>query len=186
MNRSMMSFQNISHHRRPERWLEATGECFVLCIGVSWLVTSVFNPGGLDKCTVARSCRHASGMRVAYQKPVQCRKGVRFHVVLYFRSCTPPFRSVTCFVGWLGNTLSHAYIRHVLIAFCLGYVARPAGIFRDNILRSIVGYNNLCAPWRAATVRQQFDFTRSLMPSSEKLLLCVFFFMGILWEMCHA
>ncbi|OLQ10114.1 Carbonyl reductase [NADPH] 1 [Symbiodinium microadriaticum] len=31
---------------RPERWLEATGECFVLCIGVSWLVTSVFNPGG--------------------------------------------------------------------------------------------------------------------------------------------
>ena len=114
-------------------------------------------------------------MRVAYQKPVQCRKGVRFHVVLFLRSCTPPFRSVTCFVGWLGNTLSHAYIRHVLIAFCLGYVARPAGIFRDNILRSIVGYNNLCAPWRAATVRQQFDFTRSLMPSSEKLLLCFFF-----------
>ncbi|CAJ1340367.1 unnamed protein product, partial [Effrenium voratum] len=32
-------------YQMPERWLEATGECFVLCIGVSWLVTAMFNPG---------------------------------------------------------------------------------------------------------------------------------------------
>ena len=35
-------------YQMPERWLEATGECFVLCIGVSWLVTAMFNPGGSD------------------------------------------------------------------------------------------------------------------------------------------
>lgn len=41
------SFSEVenSFYQMPERWLEATGECFVLCIGVSWLVTAMFNPG---------------------------------------------------------------------------------------------------------------------------------------------
>eukprot|EP00931_Biecheleriopsis_adriatica_P075542 TRINITY_DN49383_c0_g1_i1.p1 TRINITY_DN49383_c0_g1~~TRINITY_DN49383_c0_g1_i1.p1 ORF type:complete len:574 (-),score=71.37 TRINITY_DN49383_c0_g1_i1:111-1832(-) len=31
--------------QRSELWLAATGECFVLCIFSSWVVTSLFNPG---------------------------------------------------------------------------------------------------------------------------------------------
>jgi len=58
-------------YQMPERWLEATGECFVLCIGVSWFITAMFNPG----------------------------------------------------------------------------------IFRDNILRSIVGYNNLCVGFDSVPAR---------------------------------
>lgn len=68
-----MPYPNVDNnfYQMPERWLEATGECFVLCIGVSWLVTAMFNPG----------------------------------------------------------------------------------IFRDNILRSIVGYNNLCVGFDSVPAR---------------------------------
>lgn len=31
--------------QRPETWLEATGECFVACILISWITTAIFNPG---------------------------------------------------------------------------------------------------------------------------------------------
>lgn len=49
-------------YQMPERWLEATGECFVLCIGVSWLVTAMFNPGGATPFALSLSlARHLSG-----------------------------------------------------------------------------------------------------------------------------
>eukprot|EP00438_Fugacium_kawagutii_P028371 Skav224999 [mRNA] locus=scaffold765:102197:111661:- [translate_table: standard] len=44
-----------SFYQMPERWLEATGECFVLCIGVSWLVTAMFNPGSIFRDNILRS-----------------------------------------------------------------------------------------------------------------------------------
>jgi len=53
---------------RPERWLEATGECFVLCIGVSWLVTSVFNPG-IFRDNILRSIVGYNNLCVGFDSP---------------------------------------------------------------------------------------------------------------------
>jgi len=54
--------------QRPERWLEATGECFVLCILCSWFVTAVFNPG-IYKENILRSIVGYNNLCVGFDSP---------------------------------------------------------------------------------------------------------------------
>eukprot|EP00930_Biecheleria_cincta_P006819 TRINITY_DN1078_c0_g1_i3.p1 TRINITY_DN1078_c0_g1~~TRINITY_DN1078_c0_g1_i3.p1 ORF type:complete len:607 (+),score=90.48 TRINITY_DN1078_c0_g1_i3:88-1821(+) len=55
-------------HQRPERWLEATGECFVLCIAASWFITSIFNPG-IYKENILRSIVGYNNLCVGFDSP---------------------------------------------------------------------------------------------------------------------
>ncbi|CAK9111577.1 unnamed protein product [Durusdinium trenchii] len=55
-------------YQMPERWLEATGECFVLCIGVSWLVTAMFNPG-IFRDNILRSIVGYNNLCVGFDSP---------------------------------------------------------------------------------------------------------------------
>jgi len=55
-------------HQRPERFLEATGECFVLCIGASWVCTSIFNPG-IYKDNILRSIVGYNNLCVGFDSP---------------------------------------------------------------------------------------------------------------------
>jgi hypothetical protein len=55
-------------HQRPERWLEATGECFVLCILLSWFITAVFNPGIYDE-NILRSIVGYNNLCVGFDSP---------------------------------------------------------------------------------------------------------------------
>jgi len=55
-------------YERPERWLEATGESFLLCIAVSWLITSIFNPG-IYKVNILRSIVGYNNLCVGFDSP---------------------------------------------------------------------------------------------------------------------
>lgn len=55
-------------HQRPELWLEATGECFVLCIGVSWVITSIFNPE-IFKYNILKSIVGYNNLCVGFDSP---------------------------------------------------------------------------------------------------------------------
>jgi len=55
-------------YQRPERWLEATGECFVLCIGASWTITSIFNPA-IYKDNILRSLVGYNNLCVGFDSP---------------------------------------------------------------------------------------------------------------------
>ncbi|CAE7252711.1 Cbr1 [Symbiodinium natans] len=55
-------------YQRPERWLEATGEMFVLCIGVSWLCTAMFNPG-IFRDNILRSIVGYNNLCVGFDSP---------------------------------------------------------------------------------------------------------------------
>lgn len=53
---------------RPEKFLEATGECFVLCIFVSWFMTSIFNPG-IYRDNILRSIVGYNNLCVGFDSP---------------------------------------------------------------------------------------------------------------------
>lgn len=53
---------------RPETFLEATGECFVMCMGVSWVITAMFNPG-IFQDNILRSIVGYNNLCVGFDSP---------------------------------------------------------------------------------------------------------------------
>lgn len=55
-------------YERPELYLEATGECFVLCIVISWTLTSIFNPP-IYRDNILRSITGYNNLCVGFDSP---------------------------------------------------------------------------------------------------------------------
>ena len=172
MTVSMVSYQKTFHHEqsrgathfcfggRSAGWKQPASASYFASASPGWSHPSSTQA----RLTVAlHGIRLASVVHTAYQKllQLQCAEGVRFPTQWSEKLCR---MALQLFVTYAHPSCCACCVSWVC---CADVVERPAGIFRDNILRSIVGYNNLCAPWRAAKPRQQLHFTLSVMPRQD-------------------